>query len=91
MTLDELCEVYGIDKEVMSDHTISTLVNNFTYHSPNQKQAAKYSFIRGNAEALAVILCSLCPSSRELNVALTNLEQAVMWANAAISRNEKGE
>jgi hypothetical protein len=28
-----------------------------------------------------------CPDSREKSLAMTNLEQAVMWANAAIARN----
>jgi hypothetical protein len=28
------------------------------------------------------------PESREQSLALTNLEQAVMWANAAIARRE---
>jgi hypothetical protein len=31
----------------------------------------------------------LCPGSRELSLAITKLEEAVFWANAAIARNEK--
>jgi hypothetical protein len=34
------------------------------------------------------LLLELCPESRELALASTNLEQCVMWANAAIARNE---
>ena len=34
------------------------------------------------------MLVDECPDSRELSVALTKLEEAVMWANAAIARNE---
>ena len=37
---------------------------------------------------LAHLLVTNCPESRELSCALTKLEEAVMWANAAIARNE---
>lgn len=30
----------------------------------------------------------LCPSSRERSLAMTKLEEAVMWANSAIARNK---
>lgn len=32
-----------------------------------------------------------CPPSRERSLAITKLEEAKMWANAAISKNEKPE
>jgi len=66
---------------------------NFTYHKPleskTNKQSDRYEHIRDKARRLALDLLELCPSSRELALALTNLEQSVMWANAAIARNEK--
>ena len=34
------------------------------------------------------LMIASCPDSRELSLALTNLEQAVFWANASIARNE---
>jgi hypothetical protein len=34
-----------------------------------------------------MLINDLCPESREKSLAITNLEQAVMWANAAIARN----
>jgi hypothetical protein len=60
----------------------------FTYHPPKGNQAARYEHIRSEAKVLATQLCDACPESRELSLALTNLEQAVFWANAAIARNE---
>jgi hypothetical protein len=60
----------------------------FTYHPPHGNQTTRYEGIRGAASILAGALMSACPESRELSLALTNLEQAVMWANAAIARNE---
>lgn len=69
----------------MSDYPLD---RNFTYHSPHGDQPARYSAIRGSAKSFARIVLDTCPDSRERSLALTNLEQAVMWANAAIARNE---
>lgn len=62
--------------------------NNFKYHTPKEDQAERYEKIRDTAKELAFLLTTICPPSRELSVALTELETAVMWANASIARNE---
>ena len=64
------------------------LENNFEYHAPQGNQAARYEEIRLQAKNFAKALVKFCPPSRELSVALTELETAVMWANASIARNE---
>lgn len=64
------------------------LENNFTYHPPLPGQAPRYELVRKMAKAVAQTWMEVCPASRELSLALTNLEQAVFWANAAIARNE---
>lgn len=61
--------------------------NNFSYHSPKEGHPEKYEVIRANAKDLAYFIDQLCPNSREKSLAMTNLEQAVMWANASIARN----
>lgn len=71
-----------------SEKDQKNLDNNFVYHPPKDGQNTKYETLRSEAKALAETLCFLCPPSRELSIALTNLEQAVFWANAAIARNE---
>ena len=71
-----------------TDNDIKKLETAFTYHSPKADQPERYQQIRGQARTLASLLMELCPPSRELSLALTNLEQAAMWANAAIARNE---
>lgn len=60
----------------------------FTYHPPFGDQPSRYMAIREAARGLATILAGACPPSRELSLALTHLEDAVMWANASIARNE---
>ena len=60
----------------------------FKYHRPHGNQPKRYEQIRAKAKEVAVMLDELCPESRELSVAMTHLETAVMWANASIARNE---
>ncbi|WP_127488470.1 Acb2/Tad1 domain-containing protein [Paenibacillus ehimensis] len=62
--------------------------NNFKYHSPKPGQPEKYTTIREKAKELAVLIDETTPKSREQSLALTKLEEAVMWANASIARNE---
>lgn len=66
----------------------SDLDNRFSYHKPISDQSERYEEIRGSAKQLAKLFMLTCPRSRELSLALTNLEQSVMWANASIARNE---
>jgi len=61
---------------------------NFTYHAPKGDQQDRYISLRNDAGRLAEQFLRLCPKSRERSLALTNLEQAIFWANASIARNE---
>ncbi len=64
-------------------------INNiFTYHKPFGTQQDRYSRIRNLARELAHSINEACPESREKSLALTNLQQSVMWANASIAINE---
>lgn len=60
--------------------------NIFTYHAPSKLQQAAYEQLRLDAKKLAVQVLSLVPPSRERSLALTKLEETVMWANAGIAR-----
>ena len=61
--------------------------NNFMYHAPKEGQPEKYEAIREKAKELAYLIDEACPNSREKSFAMTNLETAVMWANASRARN----
>jgi hypothetical protein len=65
------------------------LENRFTYHAPKGDQANRYETIRQAGRNLAGIIDELAPDSREKSLAVTKLEEVVMWANASIARNEK--
>ena len=62
--------------------------NIFTYHAPKNDQANRYEVLRMTARVMAEAIQNCSPESREKSLALTNLQQAIMWANAAIAINE---
>jgi len=64
------------------------LQNRFTYHSPKSGQPEKYQALREKARELATLIVNLTPESREQSLAITELENAIFWANAAIARRE---
>lgn len=64
------------------------LENRFTYHPVIANQGERYQEIRNAAKELSKLLHVNCPTSRELSLALTHLEESVFWANASIARNE---
>lgn len=64
------------------------IANDFTYHPPQGDQLARYITLRTEARVLAELFATYVPEGRELSLALTNLEQAVFWANAGIARSE---
>ena len=62
--------------------------NNFSYHAPKDDQQERYIFLRELAKRLAYGIAKNTPANREQALAITNLEQAVFWANASIARGE---
>ncbi len=72
----------------MSEEEINEIVNRFTYHPPKGDQPGRYERLRAEARDLALLFAGSCPKSRELSLALTHLENAVFYANAAIARHE---
>ena len=60
----------------------------FTYHAPKGNQPERYEVLRVIAKTLALEILELVPESREKSLAITHLEQAIMWANAGIARRE---
>ncbi len=76
-------------KYPISEEQKDRLDNTFTYHAPFGDQSTRYAIIRNGAWMLAENILASTPPSREQSLALTKLEEAVMWANAAIARNEK--
>ena len=60
----------------------------FTYHKPFGNQPERYVALRNKAREFAELVEASCPDSREKSLAITNIQQSIMWANAAIAINE---
>lgn len=58
----------------------------FTYHPPKGDQPYKYEQIRETAFQFALLICEYTGESRERSLAITKLDEVVMWTNAAIAR-----
>ena len=74
----------------MKEQTIiqKQINNNFKYHVPKENQPQIYETIRATGKNFAEVVNTYCPNSREKSIAITKIEEAVMWANAAIARND---
>lgn len=74
---------YPLTEEIIDD-----LNRRFTYHAPKGDQPKRYGILRSRALGLAEFIQTLCPPSAERTLALRKVEEASMWANASIARNE---
>lgn len=61
--------------------------NRFAYHAPKDEVTkANHEWIRESCRELADGINSMIPEGREKSLAITHLEEVMMWANAAIAR-----
>lgn len=64
------------------------LTNRFKYHPPpNEDVARLHQQVRSVFQSDAYWLNEVLPEGREKSLAITKIEEAMMWANAAIARN----
>jgi len=59
--------------------------NNFMHHAPTKEKIHQHETVRKECKALAYYINKL-PETREKSLALTKLEECMMWTNAAIAR-----
>lgn len=67
--------------------TPDDISNSFGFHPGTQDVTALYKEIRNAFESVAQFINQSCPDSRELSLAITNLEQAQMWAIKSVAVN----
>ena len=71
---------------------IETIEINFCCdRTPTSDKVDRCRVIMSDAKSLALTIEGMCPDSREKSLAMTRLEEAAMWANAAIMRDGGGE
>lgn len=67
---------------------MSEISKTYNYHKPSDDGLERVTKIRKAFTELDTLIKELAPSSRELSVAITNLEQAAMWAIKAVVVND---
>lgn len=73
------------------DITKDTILETFMYHPPTEAQKEQYLKIRTWARFFAEAVLDCSPPSAERTLALRKVQEAVMWANAAIALNPSQE
>jgi hypothetical protein len=64
------------------------LANRFNYHAPRDEATKQaHESVRRQCLNLANWIDSLVPEGREKSLAITHLEETMMWANAGIARS----
>lgn len=58
----------------------------FDYHRPDAAKVEGIELIRAGCRALADGLDELVPDGREKSLAITSLEEVMMWAIAGVAR-----
>ncbi len=63
----------------------------FAYHAPDEEKKRQHENIRAGCRQLTHLVDRSVPDSREKSLAITHLEEAMFWANAAIARSFRSE
>lgn len=64
--------------------------NRFDYHPPKDNETVKeHEDVRSYCRNLAIAFDNILPVGREKSLAITKLEEAMFWANAAIARSKE--
>jgi hypothetical protein len=61
-----------------------------SYHPLTEGRGELHEQIRAAAKAFASVVDQICPLSRESSLAFTSIQEAAMWANAALAIHDTG-
>lgn len=62
---------------------LDEFIHGATNHPPTPEAIVKHEACRDGAIEFAKVVLSHCPSSRERSLAITKIEEALMWARKA--------
>lgn len=67
---------------------LEELENRFAFHAATtEEKRNEHTSVRQNCLQLALFLNEKLPEGREKALAITHLEEVMLWGNAAIARN----
>lgn len=75
--------------EAKQAQAVYDLQNRFQYHKPDGPRVDAHQDVRQTCQHAAFVFFSLLPDGREKALAMTKIEEAMFWANAAIARAPK--
>lgn len=78
----------GQKKAEQPDPQIENLESRFKNYARKMGAEDRYSEVRKVGMFFSETLLKTVPESRERSLAITKIEEAMMWANAAIDRND---
>jgi hypothetical protein len=61
--------------------------NRVGYHAPSEEGVERHRLLSAAFGSLLATVDALVPDGREKSLAITNAEQAKMWASAGVARN----
>ena len=60
--------------------------NRFAFHPATPERGEVHAAVRDECKALAYFIIHNVPEGREQSLAITHLEETMMWCNAGIAR-----
>ncbi len=69
----------------MGKCTEEEILDRIRYHEPSDLGVEKLAQLESEAQRFLEAITEICPDGRELALAMTNAEQAKMWAAKAIA------
>jgi hypothetical protein len=71
---------------------VEDLAHRFNYHPPkSDMRRRQHEMVRADCLSLAETLNEALPDGREKSLAITKIEEAMFWANAALARQPDEE
>lgn len=75
-------------KKMLGEFKDSPIRKTYAYHRPSVAGIDKIAKLRRAFSEITDLIEAIAPSTRERSVALTNLEQAAMWAIKSVVCND---
>ena len=75
-------------KNVLTQDNLEQLDKMFTFYVASSEQAERYVEVRSAAKNLGQRILECAPHSRERSLAMTKLEEVIMWTNKAIAQED---